>query len=43
MFTSTDKFVIRTATGGVFGMVNGVEHLSPNGQHFAFDFGTCSD
>ncbi len=43
VFTSTDKFVIRTATGGVFGMVNGVEHISPNGQYFAFDFGNCSD
>jgi hypothetical protein len=42
-FTSTDKFVIRTATGGVFGMVNFIEHISPDGMHFAFDFGTCSD
>jgi len=43
VFTSTDKFVIRTATGGVFGMVNFVEHVSPSGKYFAFDFGTCSD
>ncbi len=42
-FTSTDKFVIRTATGGVFGMVNGIEHISPSGKVFAFDFGNCSD
>jgi hypothetical protein len=42
-FTSTDKFVIRTATGGVFGMVNFIEHISPNGKYFAFDFGNCSD
>src|SRR2546429_915526 len=42
-FTSTDKFVIRTATGGVYGMVNVVEHISPNGKYFAFDFGNCSD
>jgi hypothetical protein len=43
VFTSTDKFVIRTATGGVFGMVNITEHISPSGKYFAFDFGTCSD
>jgi hypothetical protein len=43
VFTSTDKFVIRTATGGVFGMVNVVEHISPTGNFFSFDFGTCSD
>src|SRR6266567_2093725 len=42
-FTSTDKFVIRTATGGVFGMVNVTEHISPNGNFFSFDFGNCSD
>jgi hypothetical protein len=42
-FTSTDKFVIRTATGGVYGMVNVIEHISPTGKYFAFDFGTCSD
>jgi hypothetical protein len=42
-FTSTDKFVIRTATGGVFGMVNVTEHISPNGTYFQFDFGNCSD
>ena len=42
-FTSTDKFVIRTATGGVFGMVNVIEHISPSGKFFSFDFGTCSD
>ena len=42
-FTSTDKFVIRTATGGVFGMVNVTEHISPNGTYFEFDFGNCSD
>ena len=43
VFTSTDKFVIRTAAGGVFGMVNFVEHISPSGKYFAFDFGNCSD
>jgi hypothetical protein len=43
VFTSTDKFVIRTAAGGVFGMVNFVEHVSPSGKYFAFDFGTCLD
>jgi hypothetical protein len=42
-FTSTDKFVIRTATGGVFGMVNVIEHISPSGKFFSFDFGNCSD
>src|SRR5690349_10366647 len=38
VFTSTDKFVIRTAAGGVFGMVNFIEHISPSGKHFAFNF-----
>jgi|SRR5690349_10979669 len=42
-FTSTDKFVIRTATGGVHGKVNVVEHISPNGNFFSFNFGNCSD
>jgi hypothetical protein len=42
-FTSTDKFVIRTATGGVYGMVNVIEHISPSGKYFEFDFGNCSD
>ena len=42
VFTSTDKFVIRTATGGVFGKVNFIEHISPSGKYFAFDFGNCS-
>jgi hypothetical protein len=42
-FTSTDKFVIRTATGGVYGMVNVIEHISPNGNYFQVDFGNCSD
>ena len=42
-FTSTDKFVIRTANGGVFGMVNVIEHISPSGKFFSFDFGNCSD
>jgi hypothetical protein len=42
VFTSTDKFVIRTATGGVFGMVNVTEHISPSGKFFSFDFGNCS-
>jgi len=42
-FTSTDKFVIRTATGGVYGKVNVVEHISPNGNFFSFNFGNCSD
>jgi hypothetical protein len=42
-FTSTDKFAIRTATGGVFAMVNFIEHISPNRKYIAFDFGYCSD
>ena len=41
--TLTCGTTVLTATGGVFGMVNGVEHISPNGQYFAFDFGNCSD
>jgi len=42
-FTSTDKFVVRNANGGVLGMVNVVEHISPNGNYFDFEFGTCTN
>ena len=42
-FTSPDKFVIRAVTGGAYGMVNVIEHISPNGKYFEFDFGNCSD
>jgi hypothetical protein len=24
-------------------MVNVIEHISPNGKYFQFDFGNCSD
>jgi hypothetical protein len=30
-------------TGGVYGMVNVIEHISPSGRYFEFDFGNCSD
>jgi hypothetical protein len=39
--TSTDHFVIRTASGGVYAKVSVVEHISPNGSSFVKDTGTC--
>ena len=39
--TSTDKFQIISQGGGTVDSVNGVEHVSPNGKHFLFDFGSC--
>ena len=39
--TDTTHFVIHNADGGVYAKVQSVEHLSPNGNGFAFDFGTC--
>jgi hypothetical protein len=41
VITDTTHFVIHNATGGVYGKVQSVEHLSPNGKGFSFDFGTC--
>ena len=41
VLTSTDKFSIVSAGGGLLGSVNGVEHSSPNGNVFAFDLGSC--
>jgi hypothetical protein len=40
--TSTDKFQIISQSGGTVDSVNGVEHISPNGTDFSFDFGTCA-
>ena len=39
--TSTDKFRIVSQGGGMVDSVNAVEHVSPNGKEFLFDFGTC--
>jgi hypothetical protein len=39
--TSTDKFQIVSQGGGTVDSVNGVEHVSPNGKEFLFNFGTC--
>jgi hypothetical protein len=39
--TSTDKFQIVSQGGGTVDSVNGVEHISPNGTEFSFNFGTC--
>jgi hypothetical protein len=39
--TSTDKFQILSRSGGTVDSVNGVEHISPNGKEFSFNFGTC--
>lgn len=41
--TETDHFVIRTASGGVFAKVQVVGHISPNGNMFFFDRGTCEE
>jgi hypothetical protein len=37
----TDQFQIVSQSGGTIGSVTGVEHISPNGKEFFFDFGTC--
>jgi hypothetical protein len=39
--TSTDKFQIVSQGGGTVDSVNAVEHVSPNGKEFFFNFGTC--
>jgi hypothetical protein len=39
--TSTDKFQIVSQGRGTVDSVNGVEHISPNGKEFFFNFGTC--
>ena len=39
--TETDHFVIRTTSGGVYAKVQVIMHLSPNGDSFAFDRGSC--
>ncbi|GGB19086.1 hypothetical protein GCM10011492_06210 [Flexivirga endophytica] len=41
--TETDHFVIRTASGGVYAKVQVVGHISPNGNMFVFDRGTCEE
>ncbi|HWC23814.1 MAG TPA: hypothetical protein VG502_16080 [Flexivirga sp.] len=41
--TETDHFVIRTASGGVYAKVQVVGHISPNGDMFIFDRGTCEE
>ena len=39
--TSTDKFQIVSQGEGTVDSVNGVEHISPNGKEFFFNFGSC--
>lgn len=39
--TETDHFVIRDASGGVYAKVQLVMHLSPNGDSFEFNRGSC--
>lgn len=41
VFTDTEHFVIRRASGGVYAKVQIVDHTSPNGKNFTFDFGSC--
>lgn len=41
VFTDTDHFVIRNATGGVYAKVQLLEHTSPNGTSFTLDLGSC--
>ncbi|HET6875617.1 MAG TPA: hypothetical protein VFH70_12600 [Acidimicrobiales bacterium] len=41
--TDTADFVIHNATGGVYAKVQMVEHISPNGKMFSFDFGSCQE
>ena len=40
--TDVSKFTITRDGGGRLGMINLVNHLSPNGGVIAFDFGSCS-
>lgn len=40
-FTDTEKFQIVQQGGGAVGSVNLTSHVSPNGDFFSFDFGTC--
>jgi polyisoprenoid-binding protein YceI len=40
--TDTEHFVIRSASGGAFAKVQVVSHISPNGDTFTFDMGSCS-
>jgi hypothetical protein len=42
VFTDTNNFQVISASGGVVDSVRVVEHASPNGQSFSFDFGTCA-
>lgn len=41
--TETDHFVIHDSTGGVFAKVQLVMHISPNGNMFIDDRGTCEE
>jgi hypothetical protein len=40
-FTDTEKFQIVQQGGGTVDSVNVTAHISPNGDEFSFDFGTC--
>ena len=39
--TDPTHFVIRNSSGGVYAMVQVVEHFSPDGHSFVFDRGSC--
>ena len=39
--TDPTHFVIRNSSGGMYAMVQVIEHLSPNGYGLAFDRGSC--
>ena len=41
LFTDTEHFVIRSASGGVYAKVQAVSHFSVNGASFSFDKGSC--
>jgi hypothetical protein len=41
LFTDTEHFVIRGASGGVYAKVQAVSHFSATGASFSFDKGSC--
>jgi hypothetical protein len=43
VFTDTEHFVIRNASGGVYAKVQIVAHVSQDGSFFSFDKGACEE
>lgn len=39
--TDTTHFIVRSATGGVYGKVQVVAHFTDNGAQHFLDFGDC--